>query len=165
MSEVSTFHLNKTLKDTYGMFKDAFVDVCISYTQAKKWHKSLREGREDVNDEARSGRPSTSRTDEHVTQVREFLNTDRRMSVRMISEQLNFPKTIVHEIVSEDMAMQKICAKLVTEVVTDAQKEHRVESKKYSNLLGLWREVEAIVGVDDRIFVPTSTDSNQNYSQ
>ncbi|KAJ8936713.1 hypothetical protein NQ318_020325 [Aromia moschata] len=25
------------------------------YSQAKKWHKSLREGREDVNDEARSG--------------------------------------------------------------------------------------------------------------
>ncbi|KAJ8953585.1 hypothetical protein NQ318_003007 [Aromia moschata] len=25
---------------------------------------------------------------------------------------------------------------------------------------GLWREVEAIVGVDDRIFLPTSTDSN-----
>ncbi|KAJ8948880.1 hypothetical protein NQ318_005500 [Aromia moschata] len=105
--------LNKTPKDTYDMLKDACGDVCMSYWQAMKWHKSLREGREDVNDEARSGRPSTSRKDEHVTQVREFLNTDRRMSVRMISEQLNLPKTIVHEIVSEDLAMRKICAKLV----------------------------------------------------
>ncbi|KAJ8949917.1 hypothetical protein NQ318_007624 [Aromia moschata] len=59
--------LNKTPKDTYDMLKDAFGDVCMSYSQAKKWHKSLREGREDVNDEARSGHPSTSRTDEHVT--------------------------------------------------------------------------------------------------
>ncbi|KAJ8934054.1 hypothetical protein NQ318_014536 [Aromia moschata] len=53
--------LNKTPKDTYDMLKDAFGDVCMSYSQAKKWHKSLREG-QDVNDEARSGCPSTSRT-------------------------------------------------------------------------------------------------------
>ncbi|KAJ8942720.1 hypothetical protein NQ318_017019 [Aromia moschata] len=39
-------------------------DVCMSYSQAKKWHKSLREGQKDMNDETRSGRPSTSRTDE-----------------------------------------------------------------------------------------------------
>ncbi|KAJ8938988.1 hypothetical protein NQ318_015553 [Aromia moschata] len=45
--------LNKTPKDTYNMLKDAFGDVCMSYSQTKKWHKSLREGREDVNDEAR----------------------------------------------------------------------------------------------------------------
>ncbi|KAJ8962883.1 hypothetical protein NQ318_001292 [Aromia moschata] len=116
--------LNKTPKDTYDMLKDAFGDVCMSQ---KKWHKSLRESREDVNDETRSGRPSTSQTDEHFTQVREFLNSDQRMSVRMTSEQLNLPKTIVHEIVSEDLAMRKICAKFVLKVLTDAQKEHRME--------------------------------------
>ncbi|KAJ8936653.1 hypothetical protein NQ318_020703 [Aromia moschata] len=57
----------KTPKDTYDMLKDAFGDVCMSYSQAKKWHRSLREGREDVNDESRSGRTSISRTDEHLT--------------------------------------------------------------------------------------------------
>jgi len=86
------------------MLKQAFGDYFMSCLQAKKWHKSFREGREDVADEARSGRPSISRTDEHLTRVRELLNTDRGMSIRMMPELLNLPKTIVHEIVSEDFA-------------------------------------------------------------
>lgn len=110
------------------MLKEAFGDDCMSYSQAKKWHKAFREGREDVNDEARSGRPSTSLTEENVTRVRELLNTDRRMSVRMMGEQLNLPKTVVHEIVSEKLGMRKICAKLVPKVLTDAQKANRVET-------------------------------------
>ncbi|XP_014487717.1 PREDICTED: putative uncharacterized protein FLJ37770, partial [Dinoponera quadriceps] len=52
---------------------------------------------------------------------------DHRMSVRLMSELLNLPKTVVHEIVSEDLAMRKICAKLVPRVLTDLQKQHRVE--------------------------------------
>ncbi|KAJ8939025.1 hypothetical protein NQ318_011314 [Aromia moschata] len=68
-------------EQTFNIRK-AFGDVCMAYWQTTKWHKSLKEGREDVNDEARSGSPSTSRTDERVTQVREFLNTGRRMSRR-----------------------------------------------------------------------------------
>ena len=119
--------LNKTPKETWDMLKKAFGDACMSYSQAKKWHMSFREVREEVTDEARSGRPPTSRTDKHFTRVRELLNTDRRMSVRMISELLNLPKTIVHEIVSEDLAMRKICAKLVPKVLIDAQKVNRVE--------------------------------------
>ena len=110
--------LNKTPKETWDMLNEAFGDACMSYSQAKKWHRTFREGREEVTDEARSGRPQTSRTDEHLTRVRELLDTDRRMSVRLISELLNLPKTIVHEIVSEDLAMRKICAKLVPKVLT-----------------------------------------------
>ena len=78
--------LNKTSKETFDMLKEAFGDACMSYSQAKKWHKAFKEGREAITDEARSGRPTTSRTDEHLTRVRELLNKDRRMSIRMIAE-------------------------------------------------------------------------------
>ncbi|KAJ8944221.1 hypothetical protein NQ318_014583 [Aromia moschata] len=61
----------------------------------------------------------------------------------MISEQLNLPKTIVHEIVSEDLALRKICAKLVPKVLTDAQKEHRVE---------VWKELKELC-TDDPSFL------------
>lgn len=119
--------LNRTPKETWDMHKEAFGDACIFYSQAKKWHKSFRKGREDVTDEARSGHPSTSRTDEHLTRVRELLNTDRRMSVRMMSELLNLSKTIIHENVLKDLVMRKICAKFVPKVLTDAQKVNRIE--------------------------------------
>lgn len=119
--------LKKTPLETFEMLKEAFGDDCLSRSQSNRWHKMFREGRKDITDEARAGRPSTSRTDDHVTRVRQLLNSDRRMSVRLMSELLTLPKTVVHEIVSEDLAMRKICAKLVPKVLTDAQKQHRVE--------------------------------------
>ncbi|KAJ8945024.1 hypothetical protein NQ318_016270 [Aromia moschata] len=47
--------------------------------------------------------------------------------------------------------------------ITSVQKYRRGSSENPKSTLtysGLWREVEAIVGVDDRIFLPTSTDCN-----
>ncbi|UYV64007.1 hypothetical protein LAZ67_2006314 [Cordylochernes scorpioides] len=80
-----------------------------------------------VRSESRSGRPSTSWTDDNVTRVRDLLNKDRRMSVSWMSEQLNFPKTDVNRIVSEDLTMRKIFTKLETKVLSNAQKQQRVE--------------------------------------
>ena len=45
----------------------------------------------------------------------------------MISEILNLPKTIVHEIVTENLEMRKVCAKLVLKVLTDELKDRRVK--------------------------------------
>ena len=75
--------LNKTSKETFDMLKEAFGDACMSYSQAKQWHKAFKKSREAITDEARS------RTDEHLRRVRELLNKDRRMSIRMIAEMSN----------------------------------------------------------------------------
>jgi len=51
--------LNKRPKETWDMLKKAIGDASMSYSQAKKWHKSSRESRENVTNEACSERPST----------------------------------------------------------------------------------------------------------
>ncbi|UYV69395.1 hypothetical protein LAZ67_6003445 [Cordylochernes scorpioides] len=55
------------------MLQKAFKDDCISRSQSGKWHKAFKEGREEVADEPRSGRPTTARTDEDVDRVLEEL--------------------------------------------------------------------------------------------
>ncbi|KAJ8949796.1 hypothetical protein NQ318_000494, partial [Aromia moschata] len=72
-----------------------------------------------------SGRPSTSSSDDNVKRVRDMLNTDRRLSVRLISETLDITKTIVQEIVSESLGMRKVCAKPVPKMLTDDQEARR----------------------------------------
>ncbi|KAJ8958599.1 hypothetical protein NQ318_016320 [Aromia moschata] len=67
-------------------------------------------------------------SDDDVKRVRDLLNTDRRLSVRLISETLDITKTIVHEIVLESLGIRKVCAKLVPKVLTDDQKARRVET-------------------------------------
>ncbi|KAJ8949364.1 hypothetical protein NQ318_012029 [Aromia moschata] len=100
--------LEKSAAETIPMLKKAFGVDCLSDRQIFRWHKAFAECREDVNDENRAGRPSTSSSDDNVKRVRDLLNIDRRLSVRLISETLNITKTIVHEIVSESLGMRKV---------------------------------------------------------
>ena len=63
-------------------------------------------------------RPCTSKTDENVTNVRNLVRSDRRLTVRMISSVVNLNRQTVHEILTFEMGMQKICAKLVPKILT-----------------------------------------------
>lgn len=121
------FKLGKNTTETVQMLKTAYGDQALSKSQVCRWFKLLKEGREDVQDEARSGRPSTTKTDVNVDKLSEVLRADRRQSVRMLSEETGIPKTIVHEIVSKNLGMRKICCKLVPKVLTNEQKVLRME--------------------------------------
>jgi hypothetical protein len=54
-------------------------------------HKSFLEGWEQVEDEPRAGRPSTSETDYSVEKVR----SNRRLTLRMISSELSLNRFTV----------------------------------------------------------------------
>ena len=47
------------------------------------------EGRVDVNDDERAGRPSTSTTDENIDEVKKIVLVNRRITVREVAEDLN----------------------------------------------------------------------------
>ncbi len=118
--------LKKTGVETLSMIWEAFGDETMSQTRVYDWHKQFREGRESIEDDERAGRLSTSKTEENV-KVREVLNSDRRLSVRLIADKCNMSKDSVHRILTEDLQMRKICAKMVPKVLTDQRKENRVE--------------------------------------
>ncbi|UYV66759.1 hypothetical protein LAZ67_4002783 [Cordylochernes scorpioides] len=89
----------------FKMLQKAFKDDCISRSQSGKWHKAFTEGREELVDEPRSGRPTTARTDENVDRVLEVLRTDRRLSIQQIADTLHMSTFVVHGIVTEDLQM------------------------------------------------------------
>jgi len=49
-------------------------------TAVYKWVKRFSEGRESVTDEERSGRPTTSRTEENIATVCQIVRENRRLS-------------------------------------------------------------------------------------
>lgn len=103
--------LKKSLEETSKMIRQAYGDSALSYSQVSRWLKAYKEGREEVHDEQRSGRPSTSKTDHNVARVRQLLDSDRRLSIKMVANELNLSSTVVFRIVTEDLAMRKVCAK------------------------------------------------------
>ena len=75
-------------------------DNAISDGMVRKWVRMFNEGRENVHDEARSGRPSLV-NDDSVRKVNERVRDDRRFTISDLS--LHFPqisRTLLYDIVS-----------------------------------------------------------------
>lgn len=118
--------LDKKAAETHELLRQAYGESALSYVQVTRWVKKFKEGQEGVEDDPRSGRPSTSQIDKNVSRVRNLLNVDRRMSIRLLADTLNIPKTVVHRIVTEELNMRKVCAKLVPKLLTDEPTANRV---------------------------------------
>jgi len=86
------------------------------------WHRRFKEGREDVQDDPRSGQPKTQTTDANVGRVRTLVHSDQRLGVRVIAEELNMNRETVRHIVKEDLGVRKISAKMVPQILTHDQK-------------------------------------------
>jgi len=117
--------LNETATETYEELERAYGEHALSRTQVLWWHKAFLDGHENVEDEPRSERHCTSKMDENVIKVRDFVRFDRRLTVRMISSVLNLNRQTVHEIMTFELGMQKICVKMVPKILTNEQKENR----------------------------------------
>ena len=79
--------LNKSARGTFVSLTEAYEDATLSRTVVFKWHNGFKEGRENVEDDPRSGRPISATNDENVEVVRAVMMKDRRLSVRMIAEE------------------------------------------------------------------------------
>ena len=119
--------LNKSATETFASLTEAYGDATLSRTMVFKWHKAFKEGRENVEDDPRSGRPISSTNDQNVEVVRAVMAKDRRLSVRMIAEETGLNKNAVHRILTEHLHMRKICAKLVPKNLSVEQKANRLE--------------------------------------
>ena len=98
--------------------------------------KRFSEGRESVTEEERSGRPSTSRTEENTAKFRKILRQNRRLTVRSIAEQVNIDRETVRKILTEDLDMRKVCAEKVPKELIEEQKQRRVFSYQTNNCVG-----------------------------
>ena len=119
--------LGKTPTETFNSLQEVYKDATMSRTQIFEGHKGFREGRENVEDDPRNGRPTTSRTNENVERVREKERSDCRLTVRMIADELNMNSERVWRIITEDLGMRKVCAKMIPKLLNDGQKENRVQ--------------------------------------
>ena len=88
--------LRKSGSETLQLLRATYRDAVLSSSQVLRWYKAFKDGREDIEDEQRAGCPSTSRTENNVARVKAVLDRDRRLSVRLMAEEVGLPKTYVH---------------------------------------------------------------------
>ena len=91
------FRLGKTLTEALKLLQEDYGDDTMSRTDIFDWHRRLKKGREEVEDDHRSGRPSKSRTNKNVERVRQKVRSDRRLTVGMMNSER------VWRIITEDL--------------------------------------------------------------
>ena len=120
--------LGKTATETLKMLRDVYGDSSMSRTRVFEWHKRLVEGRKDVEDDPKLGRPCTSTTDTNIKKVRQLVCSDRRLTIRVIANELAMDKETVRTILVDTLGMRKVCAKMVPRLLTEEQKAQRLNA-------------------------------------
>ena len=61
-----------------------------------------------------------------IAKVRQIVRTNRLLTVRSIAEQVNIDRETVRKILTGDLVMRKVCAKMVPKELTEEHKQRRV---------------------------------------
>jgi transposase len=120
--------LGKAPTETHKMLRTVYGDEALSRSSVFGWFKRFKYGRQDLQDGPRSGRPSNPRNADKIANVLEMVTRDRRLTLRMMSDELNINKKTIRQILHEDLRKRKICVKFVPHSLTDEQKQRRLTS-------------------------------------
>ncbi|KYM82852.1 Cytochrome b [Atta colombica] len=89
---------------TLEMLGNCFGSNTLKKTAVYEWHKRFKSGRESVEYDECSGKPSTSKTDENINKVREMLINNRKLIIRELAEDLNIAYGFIQDIVVNGFA-------------------------------------------------------------
>ncbi|GBN20318.1 hypothetical protein AVEN_97476-1 [Araneus ventricosus] len=110
--KVKPAEIHRQLVEIYG--ENVMTDVMV-----RKWVWQFNDGRTNVHDKARNGRPSVV-NDGLVAKVNEKIRENRRFTIRMLFNE--FPeilKTVLHEIVTNRLNYRKLCSRWVPKMLTN----------------------------------------------
>ena len=76
----------KSASETLALSTVAYGEYAMKKSSVFEWHRRFKEGREDMQDDPRSGLTETQRTDANVDRVRTLVRSDRRLAVSVTAE-------------------------------------------------------------------------------
>ena len=104
--------LVKSPSEALCMLQQVYIEQISSRSTAFLLYKRFKEGSEDVGDDPRCRRPSNSRNETNVELIK-MVGGYRRLTLRLISNETGSDRNSIWQIITEDLGMRKICAKMV----------------------------------------------------
>ena len=102
---------------TLEMLKVAYGECTVSQKSVYKWYTLFTEGQEEVNDDARPGRPSTSTTNENTEAVKKIVMENRRITIREVAKDVGITVGSGHAIFSDILGLKRVTAKFVPKLL------------------------------------------------
>jgi len=119
------FKIGKPATENYQLLQQAYGEDAMGRTQVFDWFRRFKENRTSVGSDPRSGRPPTSRNEEMIAKVRTIFRNNRRMTVREIANDCRISVGSCDAILTDDLHMERVCAKFGPRLLTDDQGEQR----------------------------------------
>lgn len=137
------FKLGKTFTETHQMMQQAYDSDCLSRTHVHDWYTRFKDGREDLNDDERSGRPRETVNEKNIKIVSDFIKKEPKSSLRYMATELNMNKESIRLILVNHLGLRKVCARFVPHTLKEHEKALRIqhsrdiikEAKKDKNIL------------------------------
>ena len=89
-------------------------DQAPSLRTVERWSKLFRDGREEIEDEARSGRPITETTFENIERIRFLIDDDPYLTIEELEYETGLSHGTIHQIIAEHLNLKKNHSTLCT---------------------------------------------------
>ena len=112
-------------KEISARLHEQLGDSAPTYCTVIRWINRFKEGKEDLEDNPRSGRPSTSTDPKTVARAAQLLEVDRRRTLEEIADVCGISYGSAQTIVTQHLGMNKVCARWVPKLLTAEMKKNR----------------------------------------
>ena len=112
----------KSASKTLLALQQVYGDTALKKSTLYDWFSQFKNGQE-TEDDQRSGRPSTSRTEEMIEKVRQLIQCDRRMIIVGLEQEVGISHGSIHAILSDNLKMRHVSAEFVPRQLTTDQME------------------------------------------
>lgn len=120
----------KTGKEIHENLHEACGKSSVSLKTVYRWLERFSDGKMDLLDEPRSGRPVEVTDDYHAEKIKELLDEDRRYTCEELAENVGISHGSAHTILTRHLKMRRVAARWVPHYLTRAQMTDRVETAK-----------------------------------
>ena len=97
------FKLGKTLTETFQILQQAYGEDYLSRMQYHEWYQRFKFGRRSIEDDPKSGLPSTSMDDDHVEEVLAVVRQNRHLTLREVAEEVGICQSCCNLILTDKL--------------------------------------------------------------
>ena len=120
------FLLGKTAAETVTMLREAFKEESLGQSRVYGWFSRFKRGDMSLENQTRSGRPSTNRTDENIQKIRDAIMFDRRRTIDELEALTGVSWSSCQRILTKELHMKRVAAKFVPRLLSEDQKAIRL---------------------------------------
>ena len=102
-----------TAEQSHDNLLEAFGDQAPSKRTVERWYLEFKRDRTSLQDEPRSGRPSTAVTPDTVATVESLIREDSRITFEQIAETLDIGKAAINTTLHDHLVVSKLAARWI----------------------------------------------------